>query len=339
MKPTRSLFIVLAFGLSACSSGKDERTSVRFADPTAASPIHNANAAGSQKVGTGTIYTTSTGSVFIEATLSPSESNARKWVAPDGSVWTKTIGYVDRESAMSSCAQIDRKLHLPSMQDYARLFGFFETEIKNEADLPAVGKVKAYGLTEKGKQDLDALFPDMVNRKYWTATLDRVQPKLGLVIDGGSVRYSDLERLSISYGLDEDFLDASQYVRCVDTTKVGAAPAPKEPGRLYSVVFPDGTPADPRTTVRIFAPDPASPTAVKAVGIVETNQADLRYDMSGTRSPGGALKVSSAYWALNCAATETNGDEVTTYRCISSSYGNDGKFGPQGEITLRKAPN
>jgi hypothetical protein len=105
-------------------------------------------------------YRTSTGAVF-ELVERKGFKTAIK--APNGAVWSEFQGYFENigtskdrvvtdSAAVRQCASVEAAL--PSLADYSTLKRYFELDREGF-------------FTEQGRQDLHAVFPDMIEKK-WT---------------------------------------------------------------------------------------------------------------------------------------------------------------------------
>jgi hypothetical protein len=114
-----------------------------------------------------TTYTTSKGAVFTQVQGPGSFENA--WKDPSGTIWSSYQGdfannaikpdqnnVVVDSPATEACAKIGGAL--PTAQQYEMLDSYFDRDSNNY-------------LTDQGRKDLYAIFPDMQNHWFWTSSV------------------------------------------------------------------------------------------------------------------------------------------------------------------------
>lgn len=146
-------------------------------------------------------YTTSTGAVFTQV-QGPGKFGTA-WKDPGGAIWSRYVGEFSNDSlapeqngiivkseAAKTCTKIGGKL--PTIDDYQRLISFFDRLPENQ-----------FGhryLTDTGRTDLYAVFPDMKNKSdFWTSTAAKLCPEYFAYMFNGN--NGDAQDRSNCYGV------------------------------------------------------------------------------------------------------------------------------------------
>jgi hypothetical protein len=127
----------------------------------------------------------------------------KAWKDPSGTLWGKYIGDFTNEPleidqnglivdspATEACAKVGG--FLPTAQDYEKLASYFELN-SNQT------------LTNQGKKDWYAVFPDMLGHWFWSSTLDP---------DPGFTVYDAIEFSGGDFSFDYDYRLTLVSVRC-----------------------------------------------------------------------------------------------------------------------------
>ncbi len=143
-----------------------------------------------------TTYTTSKGAVFTQ--MQGPGGFGKAWKDPSGTIWSAYQGdyannaikpdqnnVVVDSPATEACAKIGGSL--PTAQQYEKLASYFDLDSNNN-------------LTDQGRKDLYAIFPDMQNRWFWSSSVYSSDPDFANAFLGNYGRVDDNYGLRLSYG-------------------------------------------------------------------------------------------------------------------------------------------